>query len=144
MFCLDCDLRYGAARLMATGSIPDRREPLRHARHRGLAPTPSQEVAGEKDKTLADLTDLARPDAVTAYSDDTTRALRHPDAAGLPHHYVKLDQDAAANDRLTGPGYHATPVVVTPTGQVFVEPSDAELVAIVASIPAGTSASDAR
>lgn len=100
--------------------------------------------------------ELSRPDAVTVYGidacEDTTRALRHLEAAGLPHHYVKLDQDSGAKARLTGAGYLATPVVMTPAGQLFVEPSDAELDAIVASVTGGvvaatspaTPAADAR
>jgi glutaredoxin len=106
------------------------------------------EVEHEEAMDMTDLNGLPRPDSVTVYGidacDDTTRALRHLEAAGLPHRYVKLDEDTAANDQLTGAGYHATPVVVTPTGRVFVEPSDAELVAIVESISAGTSATNAR
>jgi uncharacterized SAM-dependent methyltransferase len=97
---------------------------------------------------MTELTSLSHPDALIVYGidacEDTTRALRHLEAAGLPHRYVKLDVDADAKARVTGAGYHATPVVVTPTGQAVVEPSDAELVAIVESITASTAAADAR
>ncbi len=96
---------------------------------------------------MTDLNGLPRPDTVTVYGldacEDTTRALRHLEAAGLPHRYVKLDQDAGAKALVTGAGYFATPVVVTPSGRLFVEPSDAELDAIVASVTGNTSESDA-
>lgn len=83
-------------------------------------------------------TALSSPDMVTVYGvdtcGDTTRALRHFGAAGLAHRYVNMDHDAGAKARVTGAGYHATPVVVTPAGQVLVEPSDGELEGIVASL----------
>ena len=105
---------------------------------------------------MTHLTGLSHPDAVTVYGidtcDDTARARRHFDGAGLAYRYVNLEQDAVAKGRVTGAGYHATPVVVTPAGQVFVEPSDAELDGIVASTSAAaipppspaTSTEDAR
>lgn len=90
---------------------------------------------------MTELTSLSHPDALVVYGIDacegTTRALRHLEAAGLPHRYVRLDVDADAKARVTGAGYVATPVVVTPAGAIFVEPSDAELAAIVASAPGG-------
>ena len=89
---------------------------------------------------MSELAGLSLPDTVTVYGinacEDTTRALRHLEAAGLSHHYVRLDHDAGAQARLTSAGYLATPVVVTPAGQLFVEPSDAELDAMVASAAA--------
>jgi glutaredoxin len=102
----------------------------------------SLEVDHERNTHMSELNGLSLPDTVTVYGidacDDTTRALRHLEAAGLPHSYVKLDEDAGAKARLTAAGYLATPVVVTPAGQLFVEPSDAELDEIVASVAAGT------
>jgi glutaredoxin len=80
---------------------------------------------------------LASPDIVTVYGvdscDDTTRARRRFEAAGLPFRYVNFDEDAASKARVNAAGYHATPVIVTPAGQVLVEPSDEELDRIVAS-----------
>lgn len=77
------------------------------------------------------------PDIVTVYGaawcEDTTRAREHFDAAGMPYRYVDLDEDLAAKAQLTDAGHLATPVVVTATGQVFVEPSNDELDGIVAS-----------
>ncbi len=105
---------------------------------------------------MTEPTRLSSPDTATVYGrdtcEDTTRALRHFEAAGLPHRYLNLDHDAGAKARVTGVGHHATPVVVTPSGEVFVEPSDTELDGIVASTPAAsvpppspaTPAADAR
>ena len=80
---------------------------------------------------------LSSPDTVTVYGaawcEDTTRARQHFDAADLLYRYVDLDEDVAAKAQVTDAGYLATPVVVTATGQVFVEPSDDELNGIVAS-----------
>ena len=83
-------------------------------------------------------TDLrgSSPDTVTVYGfnwcEDTTRARHHFDAAGLGYRYVNFEQDAEAMALVRGAGYLATPVVVTPWGTLFVEPSDEELAAIVA------------
>jgi glutaredoxin len=97
---------------------------------------------------MTDLNGLPRPDTVTVYGldacEDTTRALRHLEAAGLPHRYVQLDKDAGAKALVTGAGYVATPVVVTPSGLLFVEPSDTDLDAIVASVTASTAGEDPR
>jgi len=65
--------------------------------------------------------------------EDTTRAREHFDAAGHAYRYVRLDLATATRRRLHDAGYVATPVVVTPTGDVFVEPSDERLAAIVAA-----------
>ena len=82
---------------------------------------------------------LSSPDTVTIYGaawcEDTDRARQHFDAVDLPYRYVDLDEDVAAKAQLTEAGYLATPVVVTSTGQVFVEPSNDELDGIVASAP---------
>lgn len=86
---------------------------------------------------MTEPTALSSPGMVTVYGidtcEDTVRALRHFGAAGLAHRYLNMDLDVGARARFTGAGYHATPVVVTPTGQVFVEPTNAELDGIVAS-----------
>ena len=65
--------------------------------------------------------------------EDTTRARERFDAAGRRYRYVDLDADAATRQRLHDTGLVATPVVVTPAGGIFVEPTDTELAAIIAS-----------
>jgi hypothetical protein len=86
---------------------------------------------------MTDTTSTLQRDVVTVYGihagEDTTRAPRYLEAAGLPHAYVRLDQDAAAKAGVAEAGYQATPVLVTPDGRVFVEPSDEDLSGIVAS-----------
>lgn len=68
--------------------------------------------------------------------EDTTRARERFDAAGRRYRYVDLDADPATRQRLHDVGLVATPVVVTPAGDVFVEPSDADLTVIIASTAA--------
>ena len=68
--------------------------------------------------------------------EDTTRARERFDAAGRRYRYVDLDADPATRQRLHDAGLVVTPVVVTPAGDVFIEPSDAELAAIIASTAA--------
>jgi hypothetical protein len=65
--------------------------------------------------------------------EDTTRARDHFDAAGRAYRYVRLDLATATRRRLHDAGYLSTPVIVTPTGDLFVEPSDERLAAIVAA-----------
>ena len=83
--------------------------------------------------------DLRLPavDTVTVYGidtcEDTSRARNHFDAAGLIYRYVNYDLDPAAKALVHAAGYTHTPVVVTPQGTLFVEPSDEELAGIVAS-----------
>jgi mycoredoxin len=78
--------------------------------------------------TLNELGDI---DRIVVYGrdtcEDTQRARRHFDRVGLDYRYVNLDLDAEARMRVAASGYHATPVVVTPDGQVDVEPSDERL-----------------
>ena len=59
-----------------------------------------------------------------ATCEDTLRARTWFDTAGEPYVYVDLDLDVDARDLLQGLGFVATPTVVTPRGQVEVEPSD--------------------
>jgi glutaredoxin len=66
--------------------------------------------------------------------DDTTRAREHLTAAGVAFRYTRIDEDEAAGDLVHAAGYFATPVVVTPAGAIYVEPTDEELGAIVASV----------
>jgi glutaredoxin len=91
---------------------------------------------------MTDLAGLADPDIVVVYGldtcDDTTRARRHFEGAGLPFRYVRLDQDHEARSRVHAAGYFATPVVVTPGGRLSVEPEDDELGAIVVAVLGST------
>lgn len=77
------------------------------------------------------------PTTVTVYGydwcEDTTRAREHFDAAGLAYTYVNYEVDPDARTRVHGAGYQSTPVVVTPQGTLFMEPSDEELAGIVAA-----------
>ena len=83
-------------------------------------------------------TALMPADVVLVYGrdtcDDTTRARAHLTAAGVPFLYLHTDEDEAVRELVQGAGYFATPVVVTPAGAIYVEPTDEELDAIVASI----------
>ena len=81
---------------------------------------------------------LSSPDTITVYGydwcEDTTRAREHFDAIGVAYTYVNYELDPAAKDVVHGAGYRSTPVVVTPQGSLFMEPSDAELAGIVAGM----------
>jgi glutaredoxin len=66
--------------------------------------------------------------------EDTTRAREHLEAAGVPFRYLRVDEDDAARALVHAAGLFATPVVVTPSGTIYVEPTDEELDAIVASL----------
>ncbi len=81
---------------------------------------------------------LRPADVVLVYGrdtcDDTTRAREHLTAAGVPFDYLRVDEDEAARELVHGAGYFATPVVVTPAGVIYVEPTDEEMATIVASV----------
>jgi glutaredoxin len=74
---------------------------------------------------------LPVPDVVTVYGadwcGDCRRAKRFLDATGTPYRYVDLELDAAAQQLVDDAGYRAIPVIVTPAGDVLIEPSDQEL-----------------
>jgi glutaredoxin len=76
-----------------------------------------------------------RPEVLTIYGvdwcEDTTRARRHLYAADVRHRYVRLDEADDVRAELHGAGYRATPVVVTPAGHRFVEPTDEQLDEII-------------
>lgn len=78
---------------------------------------------------------LPAPDILTVYGadwcHDCTRTKRHLTASGVPYRYVDLQGDPAAQELLSTAGYRAIPVVVTPDGRVLIEPSNAELDALV-------------
>ena len=75
--------------------------------------------------------DTWHPVLLTVYGldtcDDTTRARKHFDDAGLSYRYVNLDRDAATKARLHGASWRSTPVVVTPAGLIAMEPDNAQL-----------------
>jgi len=89
------------------------------------------------------LTDLrlSSPDTITVYGydwcEDTTRARAHFDAAGVAYDYVNYEVDPAAKALVHDAGYGSTPVVITPQGTLFMEPSDEKLAGIVAAVSAG-------
>ena len=87
---------------------------------------------------MTEPTALRPADVILVYGrdtcDDTTRAREYLTAAGVPFTYLRIDEDEDARMLVHGAGYFATPVVVLPSGTVYMEPSDEELEAIVASV----------
>jgi glutaredoxin len=81
---------------------------------------------------------LVPADIVLVYGrdtcEDTTRAREHFERAGAPFQYRRVDEDDEARALVHGAGFFATPVVVTPSGTIYVEPTDEELDAIVAAV----------
>lgn len=65
--------------------------------------------------------------------EDTTRARERFDAAGVAYRYVRLDLETDIRQRLHAAGHVATPVLVTPTGGILVEPSDEDLAVLIAA-----------
>lgn len=97
--------------------------------------------------TLRDLlTPAPRPDPVpldvpaelTVFGEmwcgDCRRARKHLDAAGVSYAWVDLAFDGVAKARLRAAGLRAIPVIATADGRVVMEPSNAELRALVASL----------
>ena len=76
---------------------------------------------------------LPVPDVVTVYGadwcGDCRRAKGFLDATGTPYRYVDLEVDGAAQQLVDDAGYRAIPVIVTPAGEILVEPSNDELAA---------------
>lgn len=70
--------------------------------------------------------------------EDTTRARDHLAAAGVPFTYLRIDEDEEARAVVHGAGYFSTPVVVLPSGAVYMEPSDEELEELAAIVAALT------
>lgn len=74
---------------------------------------------------------LPVPDVVTVYGadwcGDCRRAKRYLQATATPFRWVDLAADPAAKARVNAAGYSSIPVIVTPSGQVLVEPSNDEL-----------------
>jgi glutaredoxin len=78
---------------------------------------------------------LPTPEIVTVYGadwcGDCRRAKRFLDQAGTPYRYVDLEVDAAAQQLVDDAGFRAIPVIVTPAGDVLVEPSNDQLAAAI-------------
>lgn len=78
---------------------------------------------------------LPIPDVVTVYGTewcgDCRRAKRYLDATATPYRWIDVDADADARALVAEAGYGSIPVVVTPTGQVLVEPSTDELANVI-------------
>jgi mycoredoxin len=78
---------------------------------------------------------IPTPDVVTVYGadwcSDCRRAKRYLEATGTPFRWVDLQADAAAQTMIDAAGYRSIPVVITPAGQVLVEPSTDELANVV-------------
>ena len=82
---------------------------------------------------------LEAPDVLTVYGADWCadcgRAKRYLDRKGVPYRYVDLPLDQDAQRRLSDAGYRAIPVVAAPDGRILVEPSNAELEALLSQSP---------
>lgn len=78
---------------------------------------------------------LPVPDVVTIYGAsscvDCLRAKRYLEFTATPHHWVDVDHDPEARALVNEAGYRTIPVVITPTGQVLVEPTEDELANVV-------------
>jgi mycoredoxin len=78
---------------------------------------------------------LPVPEVVTVYGrelcGDCRRAKHYLEATATPYRWVDVDADPAAQALVDAAGYRAVPVVVTPTGQVLVEPSTEELANVI-------------
>ena len=56
---------------------------------------------------------------------------RYLDATVTPYEWIDVAADAGIRAMLDTAGYRAIPVVVIPTGQILVEPSDDELANVI-------------
>jgi mycoredoxin len=78
---------------------------------------------------------LPTPDTITVYGTDwcadCRRTRRYLDATATPYRWVDLETDTAGRAAVDAAGYRAIPVVVTPAGQVLVEPSVEELANVI-------------
>jgi mycoredoxin len=81
---------------------------------------------------------LPAPDQLTVYGadwcGDCRRAKRYLDAAGIAYRWVDLLRDETAQAVIDASGIRSIPVIVTPGGEVFIEPSNEELDRLVASL----------
>ena len=80
---------------------------------------------------MTEPTPLPIPDVITVYGadwcGDCHRARLRLDRAGVAYRYVDLGRDPAAKAAVAATGIRAIPIVVTPSGEVLVEPSAVEL-----------------
>lgn len=80
---------------------------------------------------------LPTPDIITVYGadwcGDCRRAKRYLEATGIPYRYVDLDLDPVAQRLVDDAGIRAIPVIVTPAGQILVDPGLEELASTVGS-----------
>jgi glutaredoxin len=80
---------------------------------------------------VPDRNTLPAADVVLVYGadwcGDCHRSRRYLESTGTPYRWIDLGSDPAAQRLVDDAGYRAIPVIVTPAGDVLVEPSDAEL-----------------
>jgi len=78
------------------------------------------------------------PDRIVVYSttwcSDCRRAKRVLDRMGASYHWIDVDEDEAAADRVVrlNRGLRVVPTILFPDGTIMTEPSDAELEAKLA------------
>ena len=81
---------------------------------------------------------LPAPDQLTVYGadwcGDCRRAKRQLEAAGIAYQWVDMLRDEAAQQMIDASGIRSIPVIITPGGEVFIEPSNDELDRMVASL----------
>ncbi len=104
--------------------------------HRGMSTTAARFLA-QPLTTLrvpchnAPMPKLPIPDLLTVYGADwcadCRRARRYLDVTQVPYRWIDVAADAVARTLLAEAGYGAIPVLLLPTGQVLVEPSNDEL-----------------
>ncbi len=86
---------------------------------------------------MPDTRPLPIPDVVTIYGADwcadCRRAKRYLEATEVPYRWIDVDADPSAQALVDAAGYRAIPVIVTPAGQVLIEPSNDELANVVGS-----------
>lgn len=84
---------------------------------------------------MPDQRSLPIPDIVTVYGTawcgDCRRAKRYLDATATPYRWIDTDADPDARALVAAAGYRSIPVIVTPAGQVLVEPSTDELANVI-------------
>jgi mycoredoxin len=82
---------------------------------------------------LTPSTELTAEEVITVYGadwcNDCHRTRRYLDQSGVTYRYVDVQHDRAAAERLARAGYRAVPVVVLPSGEVLIEPSNEALAA---------------
>jgi mycoredoxin len=65
---------------------------------------------------------------------DVRRAREQLDAAGVAYRWVDIDEDLSAKAALVAAGLPAIPVIAAPDGRVLMEPSNAELRDLIATL----------